>query len=176
MVAELGLLAGSYYVATLHRPSNVDGVEELERMVEIFVAVAGIKHLVFVVHPRTLRMLNEGTGYERLQRAGVMLQEPMGYVDFLSLVASSAAVLTDSGGIQEETTVLGVPCLTLRDETERPITVTDGSNHIVGQDKATVLKVLRRTDSKPHSRRRPPLWDGHAAERIVDLLEQTYSR
>ena len=174
VVTELGLVKGSYYVATLHRPSNVDGFEELERMVDILVAVARVKPLVFVVHPRTLRLLGEGSGVDRLQQAGVMLREPMGYVDFLSLVASSAAALTDSGGIQEETTVLGVPCLTLRDETERPVTVTEGTNHVVGQDEAAVLNALEAADLEPRTPRRPRLWDGHSAERIATALEKAY--
>jgi UDP-N-acetylglucosamine 2-epimerase (non-hydrolysing) len=174
IVGELGLEPGSYYVATLHRPSNVDDVDELARLVDIFVAVARALPLVFVVHPRTMRMLSSGEGATRLRDAGVMLIEPMGYVEFLSLMATCAAVLTDSGGIQEETTILGVPCLTLRDETERPITVTEGTNHVVGQDEATVLEVLDEVRSTPPTERRPPLWDGHAAERIVGHLEGAY--
>lgn len=173
-LAELGLEARSYFVATLHRPSNVDDADELERLVDIFVAVTRIKPLVFVVHPRTARMLRSGTGFEQLEEAGVRLRESMGYVDFMSLIASSAAVLTDSGGIQEETTVLGVPCLTLRAETERPITVTHGTNRVVGQDKETVLQALEDSASKTPPKRRPPLWDGHTAERIVELLEKRY--
>ena len=174
ILAELGLELQSYFVATLHRPSNVDGREDLDLLVDIFVAVSRISRLVFAVHPRTMSMLRTGTGYTRLQEAGVLLCEPMGYIDFLALVASSAAVLTDSGGIQEETTVLGVPCLTLRDETERPVTVTDGTNNVVGRDRNRILSILSEVSTGLRKERRPRLWDGHSAERIVKVLEDVY--
>jgi UDP-N-acetylglucosamine 2-epimerase (non-hydrolysing) len=120
-------------------------------------------------------MIEAGDRFHPLQAAGVTLLEPLGYIDFLALEAASAGVLTDSGGIQEESTVLGVPCLTLRDETERPITVTQGTNHIVGQDLRAVLEVIEKIVSAPlPQRRRPRLWDGRSAERVVGILEQRY--
>jgi UDP-N-acetylglucosamine 2-epimerase (non-hydrolysing) len=174
IVAELGLEPGSYSVATLHRPSNVDDAEDLSRLTDVFVAVARRMPLVFVAHPRTMRALTAGREAARLEDAGVVLREPMGYVDFLALIASSASVLTDSGGIQEETTILGVPCITLRDETERPITVTEGTNHVVGRDVDAVTNVLDAVAGRSPDPRRPPLWDGRAAERIADILERAY--
>jgi UDP-N-acetylglucosamine 2-epimerase (non-hydrolysing) len=174
ILAELGLEPRSYFVATLHRPSNVDDREDLDLLVDIFVAVSRIKRLVFVIHPRTMGLLRNGTGYTRLEKADVLLCDPMGYIDFLALIASSAAVLTDSGGVQEETTVLGVTCLTLRDETERPVTVTDGTNHVVGRDTGRILSFLSEASTGPRGERRPPLWDGHSAERVVKVLEDVY--
>ncbi len=160
ILTQLGLEPRSYFVATLHRPSNVDDREDLDLLVDIFVAVARVKPLAFVIHPRTMGLLRSSTGYSRLQKAGAILCEPLGYVDFLALVASSAAVLTDSGGIQEETTVLGVTCITLRDETERPVTVIDGTNHVVGRDTDRILSILSEEGAGPRRERRPPLWDG----------------
>ena len=175
ILQELGLEAGDYYVATLHRPTNVDDEEALDRLVDIFVAVAEVGRLVFPVHPRTMLLLRARSGYERLERAGVILCPPLGYIDFLGLLAASAAVLTDSGGIQEETTVLGVPCLTLREETERPVTVTDGTNHVVGTNRSDVLRVLAEAAvAAPAISRRPLLWDGHAGVRIGALIERAY--
>ena len=123
--------------------------------------------VVFPVHPRTRKMM-EAAGAEH---PGLLLSEPLGYLDFLSLVADAGAVLTDSGGIQEETTYLGVPCFTLRDNTERPVTVRAGTNTLLGLDPAAIATIpaalAARSDepSKP-----PPLWDGHAAERIADVI------
>jgi UDP-N-acetylglucosamine 2-epimerase (non-hydrolysing) len=172
---RLGLERGSYFVATLHRPSNVDDRGRLDRLVAILVEVAQRKPLIFVAHPRTMALLDEDHR-DALMRGGVTLIEALGYVDFLALEASSAAVLTDSGGVQEETTVLGVPCLTLRNSTERPVTVTAGTNHVVGLDGRAIIGVIedicagRRFDPV-----RPRLWDGRTSQRIVRILERRYA-
>jgi UDP-N-acetylglucosamine 2-epimerase (non-hydrolysing) len=175
ILERLGLTPGGFFLVTLHRPANVDDVDQLAHLVEILIAVSRFNPVVFVAHPRTRAMIERSEQFLPLQRAGVMLLEPLGYVDFLALETASAGVLTDSGGIQEETTVLGVPCLTLRDETERPVTVTDGTNHVVGQDLGAILEVIENIVSgSPPEAHRPPLWDGRSAERVVGILEERY--
>jgi UDP-N-acetylglucosamine 2-epimerase (non-hydrolysing) len=169
IAAANGLTAGDYLVVTLHRPALVDG-PLLADAVERLAAVAEQMTVVFPAHPRTrARLLSLGVdgGGERLR-----IVEPLGYVDFLSLVADAAGVLTDSGGIQEETTFLGVPCLTLRDNTERPVTIELGTNTLLGLDPARIEEapaLIEQTRARPT--RIPPLWDGRAAERIADVLE-----
>jgi UDP-N-acetylglucosamine 2-epimerase (non-hydrolysing) len=164
--AKLGLEPGSYALVTLHRPALVDG-PLLAETVEQLATLAESMPVVFPVHPRTRRMM-EGIGREQ---PGLMLIEPLGYLDFLSLEADAGAVLTDSGGIQEETTYLGVPCFTLRDNTERPVTIRAGTNTLLGLDPAaiadipTALAARGAAPSEP-----PPLWDGKAAERIADVV------
>ena len=170
----LGIAPRSYFVATLHRPSNVDDGERLQRLIDIFIDVAQRKPLVFVAHPRTMELLHEE---ERtaLADGGVVLIEPLGYLDFLALEASSAGVLTDSGGVQEETSVLGIPCLTLRESTERPITVTFGTNRVVGTRADEIRTIIDGICAgERHRPARPPLWDGRTSERIVDILEERY--
>jgi UDP-N-acetylglucosamine 2-epimerase (non-hydrolysing) len=165
--ARLGLSPGSYLLVTLHRPALVDGPLLAE-------TVAQLSHLarqmpvVFPVHPRTRKMM-ETLGIEAPE--GLTLTEPFGYLDFLSLLTDAKAVLTDSGGIQEETTYLGVPCFTLRANTERPVTVELGTNTLLGLDPAAIAEIpatLANRSTAPHEP--PPLWDGHAAERIADIL------
>ena len=166
--AERGLEPGSYLVVTLHRPSLVDGPLLGEAMVQL-AAISEALPIVFPVHPRTraaLESLGTDVEVERLQ-----LIEPVGYVEFLSLVSGAAGVLTDSGGIQEETTYLGLPCFTLRANTERPITVSMGTNVLLGLAPERISEVpglLEAARGKQASI--PPLWDGGAAERIVDVL------
>jgi UDP-N-acetylglucosamine 2-epimerase (non-hydrolysing) len=173
--AELGLVAGGYGVVTLHRPSNVDVPEQLDRLVEALVAVQAHLPLVFPVHPRTRQRLGDA-GAARLAAAGIRLVGPAAYVRFMSLVAGAAAVITDSGGIQEETTYLGIPCLTLRENTERPITITEGTAQLVNA--GNLLERLLSALAQPRQdRKRPDLWDGRAAERCVeDLRRRTASR
>ncbi|MBI4530112.1 MAG: UDP-N-acetylglucosamine 2-epimerase (non-hydrolyzing) [Candidatus Latescibacteria bacterium] len=171
---SLSLEDRSYALVTLHRPSNVDSMETLTRVVSILRRVQECLPVVFPIHPRTRKMAEEFdlwtifTGLSALH-----LTDPLGYLDFLKLQAHARVVLTDSGGIQEETTVLGVPCLTLRENTERPITVTSGTNTLVGMDEEAILSEVRRIlrDGERH-RLIPPLWDGRTAERIVDILRQ----
>lgn len=169
---ELGLTDGSGFRAfallTLHRPSNVDSTETLRRILLAIEEVAEQIPVVFPVHPRTKQKLDELKNHYHQQ---FRMVPPMGYLDFLCLLSHARLVLTDSGGIQEETTVLGVPCLTLRDNTERPITVSQGTNQIVGQDPARIVAAVREVLSgKSKVGRAPHLWDGRAAERIVEIL------
>jgi UDP-N-acetylglucosamine 2-epimerase (non-hydrolysing) len=162
---DLGLDPDGYGLVTLHRPANVDEPGVLKALLGALGAVAAECPLVFPVHPRARTGL-EAAGIP----AGVLLTDPMGYLDFIALEAGARVVLTDSGGVQEETTVLGVPCLTLRDNTERPITVTEGTNTVVGRDPERIVAAARRALAEGAEPRRPALWDGKAAERIADVL------
>jgi UDP-N-acetylglucosamine 2-epimerase (non-hydrolysing) len=161
---DLDLHAGHYGLVTLHRPSNVDDPDVLRRLMAALGVVAQDCPLVFPVHPRTRHRL---TG--RLPE-GITLVDPVGYLDFVALEADARLVLTDSGGVQEETTVLGVPCLTVRDNTERPITIEQGTNQLVGCDPERIVAVARAVLRDGVERRRPPLWDGRAGERIAAVL------
>jgi len=164
--ARLGLAPGGYVLVTLHRPALVDGPLLAKTMTRLG-ALASVMPVVFPVHPRTRAMLESVDA----EHPGLLLCEPLGYLDFLSLLADSGAVLTDSGGIQEETTYLGVPCFTLRANTERPITLTAGTNTLLGLDPAaisTIPEALSKRPAKPPEP--PPLWDGRASERIADVV------
>lgn len=165
VLADLGRRAGEYGVVTLHRPSNVDDPVVLDRLLGALGAVASACPLVFPVHPRTRAALGG-----RTLPPGVHAAPPLGYLDFLALEADARLVLTDSGGVQEETTVLGVPCLTLREETERPVTVTEGTNEVVGTDPARIVAAARAALGRPRAPRRPEGWDGRAAERVAAVL------
>jgi UDP-N-acetylglucosamine 2-epimerase (non-hydrolysing) len=164
--ARLGVEPGSYALVTLHRPALVDSPLLGETVAQL-AALAQQLPVVFPVHPRTRKMME---GLEP-DHPGLHLIEPLGYVDFLSLLADAGAVLTDSGGIQEETTYLGVPCFTLRDNTERPVTLTSGTNTLLGLDPAAISRIpalLGEREGAPSQP--PPLWDGRAAERIADVI------
>lgn len=166
----LGLAPGGYGVVTLHRPSNVDDPAQLARLVDALVAVQARLPLVFPVHPRTAARL-AGEGRSRLEAAGVRLVEPESYIGFMSLVAGAAAVITDSGGVQEETTYLGIPCLTLRENTERPITIDEGTNRLVRAE--TLAGEVEAALAEPMvDRKKPQLWDGRTAERCVQDLRR----
>jgi UDP-N-acetylglucosamine 2-epimerase (non-hydrolysing) len=167
ILAESGLTSGGYALLTLHRPSNVDDQAVLQRLMGAVATIADRLPVVWPVHPRTrARLADYGIGLP----GEIRLIDPVGYLDSIALQAGARLVLTDSGGIQEETTVLGVPCLTLRESTERPITVTDGTNVVVGTDPAVILAAADRVLSEGVEPRRPELWDGHAAERVVEAL------
>ena len=155
--------AGEYGLVTLHRPATVDDPAVLGPLLAAFGQIAEVCPLVFPVHPRTRANL-------RHVPAGVTLVDPLGYLDFVALQASASVVLTDSGGVQEETTALGVPCLTLRENTERPITVTEGTNQVVGRDPRAVVAAALASLASPPPARRPDLWDGRAGERIAQVL------
>jgi UDP-N-acetylglucosamine 2-epimerase (non-hydrolysing) len=168
--ARAGLgLDGQYAVVTLHRPANVDDPASARRIVAALAETASLVPLVIPLHPRGRATL-EAAGLGRAP--GVTVVEPLGYVTFLSLVRGARLVLTDSGGIQEETTVLGVPCLTIRPNTERPITITHGTNRLVEPDEiVAVVREVLAADSMPR-KDGPALWDGHAGERIADVIER----
>ena len=166
--AEMDLERGRYVVVTLHRPSNVDRSETLLGIVEALDEIAAKVPVIFPVHPRTAARL-DGFG---ITLRNVRMVAPMGYVHMLGLLEGAGCVLTDSGGVQEETTVLGVPCLTLRDSTERPVTLSLGTNRLVpDRSRASILEAFGAAWGSPAEGRRPELWDGAAAERIVDVLE-----
>jgi UDP-N-acetylglucosamine 2-epimerase (non-hydrolysing) len=168
--AKLGLAPGAYAVVTLHRPSNVDARDALSAVVEALLAIASRLAVVFPLHPRTRRQLDEFELFGRLKTGrGIILAEPMGYVEFMSLVRTAACVVTDSGGVQEETTYLGIPCLTLRATTERPITVGEGTNRLVKIAELAAAVEQVRAGNWPKGRR-PELWDGRTAARVADSL------
>jgi len=171
---QLGLARGGYAVLTLHRPANVDDPETLAGILGALEVVARDLPLVFPAHPRTREKLRAFGLDGRLARlANLRLIDPAGYLDFLKLMASAKLVLTDSGGIQEETTILRVPCLTLRDNTERPVTVELGTNQLVGRDPDKIVAAYRRVLAGAGAPgRMPPGWDGAAAGRIRDVLER----
>jgi UDP-N-acetylglucosamine 2-epimerase (non-hydrolysing) len=163
-----GLEEGGYLLVTLHRPALVDRPELLARTMAALASVARELPVVFPVHPRTHRNL-EAAGLA--VPPGVELTPPLPYLTFLSLEAAAGAVLTDSGGVQEETTALGVPCFTLRANTERPVTVTDGTNVLLGLDPGAIETIPARL-GEPRPARQPPLWDGRAGERAADAIEE----
>lgn len=169
VLGRLGLEPGRYAVLTLHRPSNVDDEASLRRLFGVLEEIHAEIPVVFPVHPRTrasIARLLAG------QPPRLTLTDPLGYLDFLRLMADARLVLTDSGGIQEETTVLGVPCLTLRQNTERPITLSQGTNVLVGTDPATIrMEVRKILDGDARRGRVPERWDGQAAARIADVLQ-----
>lgn len=171
---ELGLAQKGYALVTLHRPSNVDHKPSLEKLLWALEKIQDRVDVLFPIHPRTQKRITEhgfGPKVESLKR--LRLVPPLGYIDFLALQAHAAMVLTDSGGIQEETTVLGVPCLTLRKNTERPITIEQGTNRLVGQDPHKIVAAAQAIlDGPPVVGRIPEYWDGKAADRIADALDR----
>ena len=168
-LCRLGVEPGGYGLITLHRPATVDDPSVLGRVMGALGDLARDLPLVFPVHPRTRQTIGEAP-------PGITLLPPAGYLDFIALEAGAAIVLTDSGGVQEETTVLGIPCLTLRENTERPITVTEGTNCLVGRDPARILNEARRVLQEGVPRRRPALWDGQAGRRIAEVLVSSEHR
>jgi UDP-N-acetylglucosamine 2-epimerase (non-hydrolysing) len=170
----LGVAPGGYAVLTLHRPSNVDDPMVLAKLLDVLEVVLADQPLIFPVHPRTRQKLAQfGLAARVAAQPRLRLVEPFGYLDFLKLMAHARVVLTDSGGIQEETTILGVPCLTLRENTERPVTVELGTNRLVGQQPERILAAYREVmDAREVRGRTPPLWDGRAAGRIVEVLRE----
>lgn len=168
----LGLAPKSYGVVTLHRPSNVDDPSTLERLVDQLIRISADLPLVFAVHPRTAKRLSEFGLRSRLEAAaGIRLSDPLGYVQFMNIVSAARVAITDSGGVQEETTYLGIPCVTLRQNTERPITVTEGSNRLVQPDQLVPAIESVMANRWPRSRV-PRFWDGKVADRCVESLRR----
>ncbi len=176
-LARLGLTAGGYAVLTLHRPSNVDDPRVLRGLLEAIGAVQKHLPVVFPVHPRTRKRFTEfGLDGAITAMSGLKLVDPLGYLEFLGLTSQAKVVLTDSGGLQEETTALGVPCFTIRENTERPITITEGTNTLVGVDPAKIVAaVAEALAGRGKAGRTPKLWDGKASERIGEIL-RTWER
>lgn len=174
---DLGVEPGSYALMTMYRPSNVDTENGLRSLVETVERICVTTPLVFPVHPRTLQRARDFGLYARLTDPNLILCEPLGYIEFLRLMDCAAVVVTDSGGIQEETTYLGVPCITLRNNTERPVTIELGTNELMPLDAETVARrvsELAGSGGPPHQV--PPLWDGRAAGRITAVLLDTFNR
>jgi UDP-N-acetylglucosamine 2-epimerase (non-hydrolysing) len=176
ILSELGLTPGGFGVVTLHRPSNVDSRSALRDIISALSDIQKQLPLVFPMHPRTRSRLTEfGLMDTFASLHGITILPPLGYLDFLRLYSQSRLVLTDSGGVQEETTALGIPCLTLRENTERPITVTQGTNRIVGNDPDRIrIAALEAITSARINPVPPELWDGHAAKRIVDAILEAH--
>jgi UDP-N-acetylglucosamine 2-epimerase (non-hydrolysing) len=170
---ELNLTEKSYAVLTLHRPSNVDEREVFAGLLDALLEISEKLPIIFPVHPRTKARISEFGFAETIEKSNLWLIEPLGYLDFMRLYSGARLVLTDSGGLQEETTALGIPCVTLRENTERPITIEMGTNHLVGTNpekiKQTAFQILENKNVTKDAKI-PPLWDGRTAERICDAL------
>ncbi len=173
ILKRLSLTPKQFAVLTLHRPSNVDDEASFRGILDALEILQLDLPVIFPIHPRTRKQFESDEMKSRLHRLnGLRILEPLGYLDFLKLMSEAKLVLTDSGGIQEETTILQVPCLTLRNNTERPVTVECGTNRVVGNDPQKILSAYRdiKDSSSLSGQRTPPLWDGRAAERIADIL------
>jgi len=167
---SLGLKQGDYFLVTFHRPSNVDHKQPLADLIGLLNEISFFKKVVFPIHPRTRRNIIE-FGLSYMVSKNVFLADPFGYIEFQALIRDSFMIITDSGGIQEETTFLGVPCVTLRDNTERPVTVETGTNYLCGSNLHAVKElVLKIQDGQMKKGKIPELWDGHTAERIVQSI------
>jgi UDP-N-acetylglucosamine 2-epimerase (non-hydrolysing) len=175
---RLGVASGCYAVVTLHRPSNVDDPAVLGDLLSAFEVIQREVPVVFPIHPRTRRRLEEHGLLNRLPAMpGLVLCDPLGYLEFIGLTSQAALVLTDSGGLQEETTALGIPCLTLRENTERPVTVSEGTNTLVGVDPRRIAtEALAALGGRGKVGHIPALWDGRASERIVDVFRGWWDR
>ena len=169
---NLNLTDKDYAVLTLHRPSNVDDKETFGGLLEALIAISEKLPVIFPAHPRTKTNIANFGFAEQIENSNICLIEPLGYLNFMNLYSGAKLVLTDSGGLQEETTALSIPCLTLRENTERPITISHGTNILVGTNpqkiKQVAFEVLNQVTIQ--DKKTPPLWDGHAAERICDSL------
>lgn len=173
ILEKMGLNKKGFAVITLHRPSNVDDLNNLGKILSAFDVILKDLKLVFPIHPRTKKNINSSFLQAKVATMkNLLLIDPVGYLDFLKLTANAALVMTDSGGIQEETTILGVPCMTLRENTERPVTCTEGTNHLVYIDTENILKYYNEIKAGNFEARGkiPKFWDGKAAERIIDVL------
>ena len=173
--SQLNLDGNNYSVLTLHRPSNVDNRETFERILAALENISLRLPVIFPVHPRTRKTIVQLGLNDRVAAIkGLQLIDPLGYIDFLGLYSTASLVMTDSGGLQEETTALGIPCLTLRENTERPITVDLGTNVVVGTDTSRIIAAASKAldSERQTSPQQPPLWDGRTADRILDVLQE----
>lgn len=167
IINKLCLKKRSYCLVTVHRPSNVDQKKNLKRIVDLLRKISDKIEVVFPVHPRTKKMLKA----HKIKTGNIRIISPLGYIDFQALLKNAKLILTDSGGIQEEATVHNIPCLTLRENTERPVTIAIGSNKLVGSDKEKALKAVEQViNNKWKKASLPPLWDGNTAKRIVKIV------
>jgi UDP-N-acetylglucosamine 2-epimerase (non-hydrolysing) len=173
VLERLGRAGGDYGLVTLHRPANVDDPRAFRALLGTLDEIASRLHLVFLVHPRTRARLRETRIV--LPAARWTLAEPVGYLDSLRLQSQARVILTDSGGVQEEATALGVPCVTLRENTERPCTVSEGTNLVAGTGRDGILRAFEAARRRPRGDRLPALWDGKAADRIVEILARSSS-
>lgn len=175
ILTQLNLMDGNhnthaYGLVTLHRPSNVDRIEPLRELLTCLADLSKDLPLVMPIHPRTKANIEKFNLMHLIDRGNFLLIEPQGYLDFICLLSNAKLILSDSGGIQEEATVLGVPCLTLRENTERPITISEGTNTLVGNNPAAIVKAFNSALTKDFSEKRPKYWDGSAAQRIAEIL------
>ena len=179
LLEKLDLTAKKYVLITMHRPSNVDKETEITKVFEVIRQVSEMRKVVFPVHPRTQKYLEQFGLLEKLEQLeNVILLEPQGYLEFILLMENAEVIITDSGGIQEESTFLKVPCLTIRDTTERPVTITLGSNILIPElDVETILQNFQQCIHGTNNRvfENPPFWDGKAAERIAVIINQTFT-
>lgn len=178
ILQRLNLGTSPYLAATFHRPSNVDSKESLSEILKALLSIAAKMRVVLPLHPRTRHSAEKhGLLSELEQASNITLCEPLGYLDFLQLVSQAKAVVTDSGGIQEEATYLNVPCITMRENTERPVTVDLGSNTLIGRDLPLLLKCFEQVISGTYKKAQiPPFWDGKTSERIVKILHDELRR
>ncbi len=174
ILENMGLQPREYGVITLHRPSNVDNKENFLKLLNAFEVIEKQMPLIFPIHPRSQKMIDQLGLREKVEKMhNLRLTEPLGYLDFMRLLHNAKLVLTDSGGIQEETTYLGIPCITMRENTERPITVEVGTNVLVGTDTERIIAEAQKVlDGNAKKGQIPELWDGKAAERIVRILNE----
>jgi len=177
ILSKLKLEKKDYAVLTLHRPSNVDNKQPLEYVLDILGEIQKKIKIVFPVHPRTLKNLDNFSLMNRIKnQKNLIITEPLGYLDFINLMGNSKFVITDSGGIQEETTVLGVPCITMRNNTERPVTVEQGTNVLVSTDKRKIAEASNKLiNGSNFKSKTPQFWDGKAAKRIIDILIKNFN-
>ena len=177
-IADVLNIKDSFGLITLHRPSNVDNPDLLKSLVECFIEISNGLKLVFPIHPRTKHNLDIFGIMPILKNAkNITLIDPLGYLDFLCLINMATVLLTDSGGIQEETTYLGIPCITLRENTERPITVIEGTNYLIGNDTKKIFDTVSLIlESKGKDAKIPKFWDGNAGDRIIKILVETFDQ
>jgi UDP-N-acetylglucosamine 2-epimerase (non-hydrolysing) len=167
------LNAREYYLLTFHRPLNVDRNENLAILVDLIADLAVKKQIIFPVHPRTRKRMAEFGLEGKLQHKNILLTDPIGYIDFIHLVKNAKVVMTDSGGVQEETTFLGIPCITVRSTTERPVTVTEGTNTLVNLDASDIKRLLNKIETGDYRKGTiPKFWDGKASERITEEVNK----